>query len=56
VRNLGPVILLVLVVATNSFAAPTVVRSSVFPEPGLLVLLGGGLIGLATLIRRHLSN
>jgi len=56
VRNLGPLVLLVLILAASSFAAPAVVKSSVFPEPGVLVLLGGGLIGLATLIRRHLSN
>ena len=56
VRNLGPVVLLVLVLVSNSFAAPAVVRSSVIPEAGLLVLLGGGLVGLATLIRRHLSD
>ena len=55
-RNLGPVCLLVLMLATNSFAAPAVVQSSVIPEPGLLALLGGGLVGLATLIRRHLSD
>jgi PEP-CTERM motif len=55
-RNLGPVSLLVLVLATNSFAAPAVTPSSVIPEPGLLALLGGGLVGLATLIRRHLSD
>jgi len=56
VRNLGPVVLVVLILATNSFAAPAVVRSSIIPEPGLLVFLGGGLVGLATLIRRHLSD
>jgi len=56
VRNLGPMCLLVLILATNSFAAPAVVRSSVIPEPGLLALLGGGLVGLATLIRRHMSD
>ena len=55
-RNLGPVSLLVLMLATNSFAAPAVAQSSVIPEPGLLALLGGGLVGLATLIRRHLSD
>ena len=57
-RNLGYVVLLMSILAVNSFAAaaPAVVRSSVFPEPGLLALLGGGLVGLATLIRRHLSD
>ncbi len=56
-RNLRLVALLVLFVVTNSFAAaPAVVRSSVFPEPGVLALLGGGLLGLAALIRRYLSN
>jgi len=53
---LSSVALLVLVLAANSYAAPAVVKSSVFPEPGLLALLGGGLVGLATLIRRHLSD
>jgi hypothetical protein len=58
VRNLAPVVLLILILATSSFAAPAaaVVRSEVLPEPGLLALLGGGLVGLATLIRRHLSD
>ncbi len=55
-RTFVPVSLLVLMLATNSFAAPAVVQSSVIPEPGLLALLGGGLVGLATLIRRHLSD
>jgi PEP-CTERM motif len=55
-RNFVPVSLIVLMLATNSFAAPAVVQSSVIPEPGLLALLGGGLVGLATLIRRHLSD
>ena len=56
VQKLGPVALLVLMLAANSFAAPVVVRSAVFPEPGLLALLGGGLVGLAALIRRYLSD
>jgi hypothetical protein len=56
-RSLGTAILLVLILATNSFAAPAAARSgTVFPEPGLLALLGGGLVGLATLIRRHLRD
>jgi hypothetical protein len=62
VRSFGPAALLVLIVLVmmqpmNCFAAPAaVVRSSVVPEPGLLVLLGGGLVGIAALIRRHFSN
>jgi hypothetical protein len=56
VRKLGPVALLVLILVANCFAAPAAVRSAVIPEPGLLALLGGGLVGLAALIRRHLSD
>jgi hypothetical protein len=60
VRNLSSaallVLILILTLATNSFATPIVAQSSVFPEPGLLALLGGGLLGLAALIRRHFSE
>lgn len=57
VRNLGSAILLVSVLlVTNSFAAPHVVRASAVPEPGILVALGGGLVGLATVIRRRLGR
>lgn len=55
-RTLGPVVLLVLILVANSFAAPAVVKSSVVPDPGVLALLGGGLVGLASLIRRHLGD
>jgi PEP-CTERM motif len=49
-------VLFVLILATNSFAAPAIAKASVVPEPGLLALLGGGLIGLATYIRRRLGK
>ncbi len=55
-RKFGPVVVLILILAANCFAAPAVVRSAAVPEPSLLALLGGGLVGLATLIRRHLSD
>ena len=57
-RKLGPVVLSLLIFAANSFAAttPIATKASAFPEPGLLALLGGGLVGLATLIRRNLSE
>ncbi len=55
-RKLGPAVAFVLLLTANSFAAPAVVRSSVYPEPGLFFLLGGGLVGLATLVRIHLSK
>ncbi len=50
------VILVTNILVANSFAAPVVVKPSVFPEPGLLALLGGGLVALAALIRHHLSD
>jgi hypothetical protein len=60
VRNVGSAILafsvLILTLATNSFAAPHVMRASAVPEPGVLVALGGGLVGLATVIRRRFSR
>jgi hypothetical protein len=53
VRNFGAVFLLVSVLlVSNSFGAPHVVRASAVPEPGILVALGGGLVGLATVRRR----
>jgi hypothetical protein len=55
VRKLGAVALM-LMLAANSFAQPVAAKSSHLPEPGLLLLLGGGLIGLATLVRRRLSE
>ena len=55
-RNLGSALLLVLLMATNLFGATAVVRASAAPQPGLLALLGSGLVGLAVLVRRHLSD
>ena len=55
-HSFRPVVLTVMLLAGSAFAAPAVVRSSIAPEPGLLALLGGGLVGLAALIRHHLSD
>jgi len=56
VRNSGFVVLLLLILAVNSFAQPNVMKASAVPEPGLLVALGSGLVGLATLIRRRFNQ
>ncbi len=56
VRNFLPVLLLVLVAAGNAFAAPAALHASAVPEPGILIALGGGLIGLATLVRSHAAK
>jgi len=55
VRFSGPAVLL-LVTVVDSLAAPAVVHSSTAPQPGLLILLGTGLVGLATLVRRRFTN
>jgi hypothetical protein len=55
VRTLGPVVLLILTSA-NALALPAVANSSAVPETDLLVLLGGGLVGLASFIRRYLRD
>jgi hypothetical protein len=56
VRKFVPIVPLVFIMAANAFAAPTVLHASAVPEPGILVALGGGLVGLATLVRNHASK
>ena len=52
-RNSFFVVLLPVILAVNSFAQPNVMKASAVPEPGLLLALGSGLVGLATFIRHR---
>jgi len=56
VRSLFPVVVVVVVLVGQSFAQPAAVTSSLFPEPGVLALLGGGLVGLAAWIRSRFTS
>ena len=55
-RNWALSILLLFLLASNALAQPNLLKAAAFPEPGILVALGSGLIGLATLVRRHFSE
>lgn len=45
-----------LLASLINLSATAARSTSSFPEPGILVLLGTGLIGLATVIRRRFSE
>ncbi len=52
----APGILILLFLSSNSFAQPNILKASAIPEPGVLLALGTGLVGLATLIRRRFTE
>ena len=55
-RNAASVVMLLLILTVSSFAAPAVLKASAVPEPGVLIALGSGLVGLATFIRRRFNQ
>jgi hypothetical protein len=55
--RISGLVILIFISVVNSFAASApAVRASAAAQPGLLLLLGTGLVGVATLIRRRFSN
>jgi hypothetical protein len=56
VRNWFCGILFVVLLVSTAFARSTVLKAAALPEPGVLLALGSGLVGLATLVRRHFSK
>ena len=56
VRNTLFGLLLIMILGGSSFAQTTILKASAVPEPGVLIALGSGLIGLATVVRRHFTR
>jgi threonine dehydrogenase-like Zn-dependent dehydrogenase len=56
IKQVGFLLIIISALMSGSALATTAARASVKPESGTLALLGTGLIGLATLVRRHFSN
>jgi len=55
-RNWTISLVFVLLLGGHGFAEPSVLKASALPEPGILIALGSGLVGLATVIRRRFGR